>query len=184
LPQLWYDGAWTGLASAAAFALVLNGLLAVTLVWNEAAAAATKWAGWTFVALFWVASAAVSYRWLGRRAAIHAGETPRVAGRDLYPAALDEYLKRNYVEAERLLLELVTANERDVPAGLMLATLWRRTDRAVEARQELARLSRLDAAADWRLEIERELALLDVAETRDATSAEKGTEEPNQAQAA
>jgi Flp pilus assembly protein TadD len=101
-------------------------------------------------------------------------------GEDLYPAATNEYLKRNFVAAERLVLKLLAANEKDCPAGLMLAAVWRRTGRSSDAREELARLSRLDAAEPGAMEIERELKLLDEAD-RAATDSEMNAKDETKA---
>ncbi|MEX2189008.1 MAG: hypothetical protein WD875_19525 [Pirellulales bacterium] len=161
VPQLWLDGSWRGLACAAAFAVAINGLLAVSLVWYELAAPAAKGACWLLLIATWLAAAAVSWRWLARRDCRSIGEIRTAAVEDLYPAAVNEYLKRNFVAAERQLLKLLSTNERDCAAGFLLSAVWRRTGRIADARGELMRLSRLEAARSWAMEIERELKLLD-----------------------
>ncbi len=161
LPQLWFDGSWGGLAGAMAFAVAFNGLLAVSLVWYELASPVVTSVGWLLVVGAWLAAAAVSWRWIVRRDGQNQRQSPTTVVEDLYPAAVSEYLKRNFVAAERQLHKLLAMNERDCAAGLLLAALWRRTGRTDEARHELARLSRLEAAQPWSMEIERDLKLLD-----------------------
>lgn len=160
LTQLWIDGSWRGLAIAVAFAAWLNMLLAVSLVWFELASPLTKSVGWLVAAAVWLAAAAVSWRWLSRREGQIVRESQGNPAEDLYPAAMNEYLKRNFVTAERMAKKLLAANERDIVAGILLASVWRRTGRSGEAKAELERLGRLEASQPWSLEIERELARL------------------------
>jgi hypothetical protein len=161
LPQLWYDGSWRGLAVATAFGAALNALSAVSLVWYALATPAVKGAGWLSVVGVWLAAAVVSWRWLVWREAQNHRQSQQAAAEDLYPAAVNEYLKRNFVAAERRLLKVLAADERDCAAGLLLAAVWRRTGRTSEARRELERLARLEAAGPWMMEVGRELKLLD-----------------------
>ena len=79
---------------------------------------------------------------------------------DLFRAALGEYLKGAWFEAESLLGQLVAQDNRDVDARLMLASLLRHTRRPLEARRQLDELDRLEKAARWQVEIERERQLL------------------------
>ena len=160
LAQLWIDGSWRGLTIAVAFAAWLNMLLAVSLVWYELASPLTKSVGWLVAAGLWLAAAGVSWRWLTRREGQIVRESQGNAAEDLYPAAMNEYLKRNFVTAERMAKKLLAANERDIVAGILLASVWRRTGRTSEAKAELERLDRLEASQPWSTEIERELARL------------------------
>lgn len=180
LPQLWYDGSWRGLAAAVAFAAAVNGLLAVSLVWYELASPTGMGVGWLLAAFAWMASAVVSWRWLACCQRRNQRQLRVESAEDLYPAAMNEYLKRNFVAAERHLLELLAADGRDCAAGLLLASVWRRTGRIGDARGELARLSRLEAAGPWMLEIERDLKLLDEEERRTADEAHDKKHDENQ----
>lgn len=152
LPQLWCRGSWTGLLLAASFAMLLNTVLATTVVWTEWASAAVGRIGWLLVACFWAVSAAVSWRWWPHQA-IGRYETP---DGDLYREALSEYLRADWFKAETQCRELLRRNPRDVDAHLLLATLLRRTGRLSEAAQRLTLLSRLDNAVKWQMEIEHE----------------------------
>jgi hypothetical protein len=183
LPALWRDGSWRALGVAIVFGAALNVLLAVTLVWHEAAPAAVKWPAWCVLAGAWFVSAVVSWRGCAERTAAAAAKTCKDSPQDLYPAALNEYLKRNFVAAERLLVEQLGADSRDCAAGLLLATLWRRTDRAIEARDELQRLARLETAEPWQLEIEQELSLLEP-RSEEAPKQDKTSQFSGQSQAA
>ncbi len=158
LAQLWFDGSWGGLTLAVAFAAGLNALLAVSLVWYELASPLAKGVGWLAAVAIWLAAAGVSWRWLYRRETQNNRELQAAGAEDLYPAAMNEYLKRNFVAAERMAKKLLAANDRDIAAGLLLASVWRRTGRGGDAAAQLERLSRLEASQPWSLEIERELA--------------------------
>lgn len=160
LPQLWYDGSWRGLAIATGFAGAVNVLAVTSLVWHELASQTVQVVGWLAVLAGWLGAAIVSWRSLGRRDGQNVGERSPSPSEDLYPAATNEYLKRNYVAAERLARKLLAENERDIPAILMLAAVCRRTGRTDEAKAALERAGRLEASRPWSLEIERELARL------------------------
>jgi thioredoxin-like negative regulator of GroEL len=124
------------------------------------------------VGVIWAASAIFSYRW--DRSQIRL-QNPRPA-EDLFPVALDHYLKGNWFEAEQVLGGLLQANPRDVDASLMLATLYRHTHRYDEAQGQLERLTRYEGAEKWRLEITRERELL--GQARNDSAAEPSGETP------
>jgi predicted Zn-dependent protease len=149
-----------------AFSGWVNGLLAVTLVWYELASSSVKWAGWVAAFGTWFVLAVRAWRNLPKRQGQNATQVQNDTrqdgnAEDAYPAAVNHYLKRNYVEAERLLANLIVANPRDVPAGLLRATIWRKSERPEDSRRELERLMRLEAATQWQLEIEREINYLE-----------------------
>jgi hypothetical protein len=152
LPQLWQRGAWSGVAVAAGFALGLNLALLCTLVWTEwLGAAALRWL-WLTLGLLWGGTTLFSL-WSGLpdpHAPLPEGE------QDLFPLALNEYLRGNWFAAETSLARLLEADPGDVDARLLLASVLRRAGREDAARRELERLERFDRAAKWRLEIERE----------------------------
>jgi Tfp pilus assembly protein PilF len=75
----------------------------------------------------------------------------------LFGAAQASYLAGDWAATERSLLDALRLDAADIECQLMLATLWRRTGRTVEATRRLRRLSRLDAALPWQFEIHREL---------------------------
>jgi hypothetical protein len=183
LRLLWRDGSWRAVAVAVAFSACLNVLLAITLVWHEAAPAAVKWPAWCVLAVAWFVSAVVSWRGYAEHSDATPAKSCKDSSRDLYPAALNEYLKRNFVAAERLLVEQLAADSRDCAAGLLLATLWRRTDRAADARDELQRLARLETSEPWQLEIEQELSLLEP-RSEETPKQDKSSHFHNQSQAA
>jgi hypothetical protein len=160
LPQLWLVGARSGLALAIGFAALLDLLLLTSLLWTEWVEGAFRVAGWTAVAVLWSVSIVTGRRW----SQDHLSNTARPREEDLFPRALGEYLKGNWYEAEAACKNLLRRVSGDVQARLLLATLLRRTQRWPEAREQLAMLSRLEAAASWEFEIADELERLAEAE--------------------
>ena len=156
LPQLW-RGAWSGLAVALAFAAMLNAALLMSVIWPEWVSSTARTGLWIVLAVGWVGGI-----WAGRRYSPGAAEPRGAVLGDLFPAAMGQYLQGNWLEAERTLKQLIDRKPRDVPARLMLATLWRRTDRHAEARQALTELRRFEEADKWRAEIAREWEYLGV----------------------
>lgn len=156
LPQLWQRGAWSGVAVAAGFALGLNLALLCTLVWTEwLGVAALRWL-WLTLGLLWGGTTLFSL-WSGLPDPY--APLPE-AEQDLFPLALNEYLRGNWFAAETSLARLLEADPGDVDARLLLASVLRRAGRGDAARRELERLERFDRAAKWRLEIERERRVL------------------------
>jgi len=141
---------------AVSFALVLNLVLASSLVWTELLPSVVRSAAWLLVGVMWVASAFASYRWLGTIGFERADSTAEA----WYASGVEEYLKGNWFEAEVAFGRLLHRDARDVEARLMLATLFRHTGRNEEARAHLVDLQRLAEADKWRQEIRRELELL------------------------
>ncbi len=156
LPQLWFDGAWSGLALSIGFSLLLNLLLVASLVWDELLEPAVLRFGWLALGLAW-ASSLVLLGWGEKSRSVQA-QSPRQE--DLFRRALTEYLRGAWFEAESLCGQVVANHPRDVDARLLLATLMRRTKRYADAGRQLAELERIESSAKWQAEIEREKRLL------------------------
>lgn len=158
LPALWYDGAWRGLALAIGFALAIDLLLMVSLVWVEWWSLWTVRLGWGAAAVVWLAAAT-----LARRRQLPDLELlGQTAPDDLFPRALDEYLLGNAFEAEAILIGVLRQSPRDVESRLLLATLLRHGKRHAEACEQLDALDKLDGAERWRTEIDAERRFLAV----------------------
>ena len=161
LPQLWLDGAWTGLLLAALGSGLLNLLVLSTWVWSEMLTQRQLQTGWWILGIAWAGAAVVSWRVRGRRQA----RVTAPANEAAFPAAMDEYLRGHWFEAESLVARLLAINPADVEARLLLATVLRRTRRYAEARGQLDVLERLQAAAAWRQEITNERQRLEEVES-------------------
>jgi hypothetical protein len=167
LPDLWWRGTWSGLALAAAFATLLSLLIASTLVWGELLGpnpGGTIWGG--FVAA-WLALLIVSTRTSPAKA-----EAALAGPNDLFPSALAEYLRGNWLEAELLARKLIARVSSDVEARLLLAAVLRHTNRFDEARETLDVLTSWDRAAAWQMEIDVAYERLSVKQNRLANLAE------------
>ncbi len=156
LPQICGIGSWAGLALAVGFAVLVDLALISTLWWSELFAGGVRSAVWVAVGVVWGTSALISYR-SDRRSASSPRDPPAASA---FAEAVDQYLKGNWFQSERVLLGLLGENPRDLDAGLMLATLLRRTGRAGEAKRQLDRLERWAGSEKWELEIRRERELL------------------------
>jgi hypothetical protein len=156
LPQLWFAGSWSGLAIATGFTALLNLGLLSSWLWAELFSPQIRTVIWLTVGMFWLAAAVASARWIAGLSM----SGPSADDEGLFNLARSEYLRGNWFEAEVTLDRLLTRNVLDVEARLMLAMLLRHTRRDAEASQHLARLSRMDGAERWQLEISREQARL------------------------
>lgn len=155
-PRLWWRGDFRALAEAVAFAGCLDLVLWESLVWPRWLPPKLLPCAWLLVASWWLASAARALcqfsRLFGRG---NAGD------QDLFIRAQAEYLRSNWIEAEGLLGQLLREAPKDAEAHLLLASLYRHSRRPDLAKSRLRVLERLDGAAVWRVEIERERRLLE-----------------------
>jgi hypothetical protein len=155
LPRIWFDGAWSGLALAVGFGLLVNLLALANFVWVDLVGSTVLWIGWIVAGVIWVGSVL----FLGWRGGLQDGKGA-AARDDLFRRGLGEYLKGAWFEAESLFNQLITIDPRDVDARLMLATLLRHAGRPADAQRRLDELARLEKAEKWRQETERERELL------------------------
>ena len=148
LPELWFRGRWTGLPSAIAFAIALNLLLVARFIYPQ-------WLEPLFVRTFFWGLVAV---WLlvffraVRGLPLMLAPREALGVEDQYDAARSEYLKGHWYEAEALLAECLDVDERDAPALLLLASVYRQTQRFDAAARTLAELDTLETADYWWLE--------------------------------
>jgi len=157
LTQLWFSGAWWGLAIGCGFAWLLNLALVSTLVWTEWIDPWSRLGVWVLLLVVWAASVTLSFRQL-------LSDNPQQATKtaeDLFRRAQREYLTGNWIKAEHLLTQLIANNGKDVDAHLLMASMLRRTGQLAEASERLRRLAAMDGADKWQSEIARERQLLD-----------------------
>jgi hypothetical protein len=148
LPDLWWHGAWSGLALASAYGVLTGFVLAATLIWDELLGPDQGMTIWGGFFAGWLALLFVSMRGSPRKT------EARLAGPDdLFPATLAEYLRGNWLEAELLARQQVERVPSDVEAAVLLAAALRHTNRFDEARETLDAISLWDRADTWKLEI-------------------------------
>jgi|GEM_PF-455477 len=156
LPNAWIHGNLRALVACICFGWVTSILLLATFVWPE-------WLSQITYAGLGIASVAA---WILGSAHNHWNLTtwltpPEHDDGGAFQQAQDHYLKGDWFEAEAKLLSIVSENPRDAEAQLLLAGVLRHTGRWQAARRRLDQLEFLQAAANWRFEIQRERALVE-----------------------
>ncbi|MHC4178666.1 MAG: tetratricopeptide repeat protein, partial [Planctomycetota bacterium] len=147
---------------AVAAAALLNLALLGSFGWSELIQPGLLSALWLALCALWVGSALLSLVGGGRRGSGGQAD-PAGAG---FERALEDYLKGNWYQAERLLGDLLRSSAGDLDARLMLATLLRHTGRFEEAAAQLDLLELFEGAGEWEWEVRRERELLSQARER------------------
>lgn len=151
LSRVWFRGDLPGLLPAMAMTLGLNALIVLRFVYPEWLSPNVRLVGWILV-FAWMISVVRNYRALPRLIA------PRAAMRapDRFVEAQAEFLRGNWVEAERLLRANLRVETRDAPALLMLSAVYRQTGRYDMAQKTLDLLHGLEVGDAWFLEARAE----------------------------
>ncbi len=157
LAKLWYRGDFSGWVTAAGFTLLLNQALLSTFLWTRWPGEGFPWIIWPIVGVVWIGSAIVTYLQFERIVQLKSDALNR--DDTLLIQAQTEYLKGNWSEVQAVVLRRLKQQPRDIPARLLLATLFRHTGSREKAEQQLEILERFDESAAWRFEIEREREL-------------------------
>ena len=142
------------------FASFLNFSIVVTFLW-------VQWLeGWLVIAmwvgLILVAGFAAVYnfsrlsRWLDQ-----AADGERI--RQRLQLAQEQYLRGDYFEAEALVHRILSAQQSDCEAALLLISVHRRTQRWKSALRMLDRLRLIDGWQRWEFEMAREERLIESA---------------------
>ncbi|MBB76805.1 MAG: hypothetical protein CMJ75_20050 [Planctomycetaceae bacterium] len=172
LTRLGSRGEWLALSSALVFAGLLQVAVTVTFFWPAAVNPRSVQIIWLVLAAVWITGLWSGYDDLAVATRRFSDERLQ----DLFIRAQGEYLRGNWWTAQTLLEQLLALDRADVEAQLMLAALYRHTERPEAARRRLRFLERLAGADVWRLEIEKERLLL---ERLDAESDERPAEQGN-----
>ncbi|QDV10375.1 hypothetical protein CA51_02230 [Rosistilla oblonga] len=148
LPEIWFRGRMSGLPAAICFAIAINTLLVSRFIypqWLEPLM--VRSVCWAFVGI-WVVLFVRAVRGLPMLLA------PRHASgeEDRYDAARTEFLKGRWFEAEALLVHCLEVDPRDALSLLLLASVYRKTDRFAAAAQTLDALAALETGDAWWLE--------------------------------
>lgn len=152
LTDLWWRGQISALPYAIAFTLILNIYLVIQFIYPEwLPASVPKLIFWIGVPT-WVLFVVRDFKTFPQR--VDPGLPPDAS--DLYNRALAHRLRRQYAEAEGLLTDMLAIEPRDPPALLLLAGLYRETDRFEASDLLLREMKRLEVADQWWLEIEAE----------------------------
>lgn len=181
LARLWIRGEWSALLLAVGFSALLNVAIVSTFVWPEWIGAGFNSVVWPVLGIVWLAGCWSTWQQRDELFLARA-KTPAVAGQidnasydRLYIEAQSEYLKGRAESAQRLLERQLQRFPRDAASRLLLATLFRRTDRPEAAGMQLDQLEKYDQSLAWRFEIGRERELIAEAE-REAAAAAPGSD--------
>lgn len=156
LPRLWICGDGWSLVGAVVFGVVLNLLLVSGWLRPQWIPPAAVLMAWMAVLGFWVVSVIQCWRqWEERFPSLGS-----VADRGLFLRAQSEYLQGHWFEAEAACQQMLQQSQRDVEARLLLATLYRHTNRHDAAVMELERIEQIDGGEKWRSEISAERRLI------------------------
>lgn len=174
LPELWHRGKWSGLPAAVVFAGSLNFLLVARFIYPEwLQPSLVKIACWVAVGV-WIMIVARSINRLPQLL------YPRAAAGtpDRYPQAQQMYLRSQWHECEAILAEMLEIDSRDSAALLMLASVYRKTERWEAAQMALETLGRLETADAWWQERELEARRLEEAIENKSENSLDQTESP------
>ena len=171
LAELWWRGRLSALPAAIAFTLIVNLILVARYLYP----------GWIHSGLvslaFWGGLIALFFYILRTARELPALINPRDTCEepDQFPEARIAYVGGRWEEAEGLLTDVLAIEPRDPPALLLLTGVYRHTGRLEAAVLLLREISRLEAADDWRLEIETESKRLTRASEAENTSEQMDT---------
>lgn len=152
LPELWWRGRLTALPTALAFGLALNGLLVARFIYPE-------WLTYSLVRVGgWVGVIAWFYCTIKNMRELPGLIQPRKASKkpDRFGDAHLAFLKSDWARAEVLLKDCLSIEERDPPALLLLAAVYRHTARLEFCRVCIDKLRTTEVADRWWLEVDAE----------------------------
>jgi hypothetical protein len=159
LAELWWRGRLSALPTAIAFAFALNLLLVARYLYPDwMAGGLVSMAFWIGI-LAWISYVVHSTRELPSLIAPRSvSDQP-----DRFPEARVAYLRGEWTEAERLLLDVLAIEPRDPPALLLLTGVYRHTGRLDAAEVLLNEITTLEIADSWFIEVEAERQRLKLA---------------------
>ena len=152
LAELWWRGRLSAIPTTMAFALALNLLLVTRYLYPE-------WLSSGLVTMaFWVGIVAWGFCVVRSVRELPLLIAPRRVSDapDRFPDAHAAYLRGAWREAEESLTEVLAIEPRDPPALLLLAGIYRQTDRLDAAELLLTEVRRLEVADHWWLEVDAE----------------------------
>ena len=152
LAELWWRGRLSAIPTTMAFALALNLLLVTRYLYPE-------WMSSGLVTMaFWVGIVVWGFCVVRAVRELPLLIAPRRVSDDpdRFPEAHAAYLRGEWRAAEKSLTEVLAIEPRDPPALLLLAGVFRHTDRLEAAELLLTELRRLEVADHWWLEVDAE----------------------------
>lgn len=157
LAELWTGGSLRGLTIAVVFGILLQLAVATSLLWPGWLSPLSRTVVWFCVVGFWLLLAADG---LVRACGIGTARGNDIDLEHLFQTAQREYLRGEWQEAERLLIQILAAETSDVDARLLLAMVYRHIDKLGPARRQLRQLAAMEGAVKWQFEVLGERQLL------------------------
>ncbi|WP_436714697.1 hypothetical protein U8335_17240 [Roseiconus lacunae] len=152
LSELWWRGRLSALPAAIAFGVGLNSYLVLRFLFPTWLDPVLVRSGFWVGFVMWGYWSIKSLRELPVLIAPRdVAETP-----DTFPEAQTAYLRRDWEQAETLLLEALRVEPRDPPALLLLSSVYRELGRPQHSLALLAEISRLEVGDHWHIELEAE----------------------------
>jgi hypothetical protein len=148
---------WSAWLGSVLLSAIFQVALAATVLWPELLPPDARNALWVVFFGGWIAGLLLSWRFVRKEEQLASEREVD----DTYPQALHAYLRGDRALAESLLRNRLRRDPQDVEAALLLASVWRRQGRLTAARSLLSKLRKVERAAPWLFEIERELEILD-----------------------
>ena len=142
LSELWWRGRLSALPAAIAFAVAVNAILVTRYQYPE-------WIPSSLVSMaFWVGLIAWGFYVIRSARELPKMLAPRRTANlpDQFPEARTAYLRGNWSAAEEMLTEVLGIEPRDPPALLLLAGVYRHTDRLEAAEILLQEIVRLEGS--------------------------------------
>ena len=161
LPRLWLRGDWQALGAAVLFAGALNLTLIHSFLWPELLPLPSPLWLWPILVLVWSIATWRGWQSVPDLLQVPVGAQPEAGAPDFLAEAQAAYLRGHWEETEILLQRQLDRYPDDIPAGLMLATLYRHSGRTELARQAVKGLRKWDAAQWWEFELEQELQAIE-----------------------
>lgn len=145
-------GLWSQLGLAILFAAILDAFLLANFYWTGVLTVSQRNIILSLLFVIWITLLSLAKY---RRKIFE--ETFAIDEKDEnYRLALQHYLRGNWFETESLILPHLKKKPRDMEMLLLLATLYRHTNRLDEALTVLDRIAQVDGANYWCLEMEFE----------------------------
>ncbi len=171
-----YYGLWSQLFIALIYGAVLQTLLVSNFYWLDFMPHFARVGSYVFLALTHLTLSAIAASKLKK---YERTKNYDAQGR-YFLEAQTHYLRGNWFETECCLKSVLKKNPYDVDALLMMATLFRHTERFEDARRTLRELEKLEDSDFWREEIALEKAAIrdDEASAREESKEEREFEAP------
>lgn len=172
LTEIWWRGRLSALPAAIAFTLALNWMLLTTFLYTE-------WMSGLLVRMAcWIGVVCWAFFVFRRVRELPGMIAPRSVSDepDRFCEAQAAYLRANWEAAEKLLQNVLAIEPRDPPALLLLAGVYRHTERYDSAELLIDEISRLEIADRWFLELAAEKSRL--SRTLESQKSEETEPEP------